>query len=109
MVVAALAAAPRGLFTPTLAVGGPLGVASAQAWRMLWPDGPPEAGACALIGAGALLAASTQGPLSAVALLLELMWRLDSTMIPLMLSIARAMLVARSVEAHSIYSGRIHA
>jgi H+/Cl- antiporter ClcA len=62
MVVAALAAAPRGLFTPALAVGGLLGVASAQTWRMLWPDGPPEAGACALIGTGALLAASTQGP-----------------------------------------------
>jgi chloride channel protein, CIC family len=72
---------------------------------MLWCDGPPEAGACALIGAGALLAVSTQGPLSAVALLLELTWRQDSTMIPLMLSIAGATLVARSVEARSIYSG----
>jgi chloride channel protein, CIC family len=101
--------APGGLFTPTLTVGALLGVASAEAWTMLWPGGPPEAGACALIGAGAFLAASTQGPLSAVALLLELTRRLDSTMVPLMLAIAGAMLVARSLEARSIYSGRIHA
>jgi chloride channel protein, CIC family len=44
-----------------------------------------------------------------VVLVLELTRRLDSTMIPLMLAIVGTMLVARSLEARSIYSGRIHA
>jgi H+/Cl- antiporter ClcA len=91
--------APGGLFTPTLTVGALLGLLSAQAWTMIGPGGPPEAGACALIGAGALLAASTQGPSSAVILLLGLTRRLDSTMIPLMLAIVGALLVVRSLEA----------
>jgi CIC family chloride channel protein len=101
--------APGGLFTPTLTVGALLGAAGGQAWAMLWPGGPSEAGAYASIGAGALLAASTQGPVSAAILLLELTRRLDATMVPLMLAIAGAMLAARSLEARSVYSGRIHA
>lgn len=101
--------APGGLFTPTLTVGALLGVAGGQAWAMVWPGGPSEAGAYALIGAGAFLAASMQGPVSALVLLLELTRRLDSTMVALMLAMAGAMLVARNLEDRSIYSGRIHA
>jgi H+/Cl- antiporter ClcA len=101
--------APGGLFTPTLTVGALLGAAGARIWTMALPDAPLDAGAGALIGAGALLAASTQGPISAVVLLLELTRRLDPTMVPLMAAIAGAMLVARGLESRSIYSGRIHA
>ncbi len=100
--------APGGLFTPTLTLGALLGAAGGQGWALLWPGGPSEPGAYALIGAGAVLAVSTQGPVSAVVLLLELTRHVDATMVPLMLAIAGAMLVARSLEARSIYSGRIH-
>lgn len=99
--------APGGLFTPTLTVGGLLGVAGGHAVALLWPQAAPDAATCALIGAGAMLAASTQGPVSAIVLLLELTRRLDSTMVPLMLAVAGAILVARTMEARSIYSGRI--
>ncbi len=86
-----------------------MGAAGGQAWAMAWPAGPPEAGAYALVGAGAFLAASMRGPVSAIVLLLELTRRLDLTMVALMLAIAGAIFVARSLEARSIYSGRIYA
>lgn len=100
--------APGGLFTPTLTLGALLGAAGGQAWALLWPGAPSEPGAYALIGAGAVLAASTQGPVSAVVLLLELTRQVDATMVSLMLAVAGAMLAARSMETRSIYSGRIH-
>jgi chloride channel protein, CIC family len=101
--------APGGLFTPTLTVGALLGAAGGQVWAMAWPGGPSEAGAYALVGAGAFLAASMQGPVSAIVMVLELTRRLDSTMIALMLAITGAMLVARNLEVRSIYSGKVHA
>jgi H+/Cl- antiporter ClcA len=100
--------APGGLFTPTLTLGALLGAAGGQAWALFWPGSGSEPGAYALIGAGAVLAASTQGPVSAIVLLLELTRRADATMVPLMLAIAGAILVARALETRSIYSGRIH-
>jgi chloride channel protein, CIC family len=90
--------APGGLFTPTLTLGALLGAAG----------GMFESGAYALVGAGAVLAASTQGPVSAVVLLLELTRRLDTTMVPVMLAVIGSILVACSLEARSIYSGRLH-
>jgi CIC family chloride channel protein len=97
---------PGGLFTPTLTVGAAFG---AFAGRLLLPLGAhaPD-GACALIGAAAVLAASTQGPASAIVLVLELTRRMDTIMVPIMLAVAEAVLVARLLEARSIYSGRIH-
>jgi hypothetical protein len=42
------------------------------------------------IGAGAVLAASTAGPLSALVLVAELMHRVDTMMVPLMLGVGGA-------------------
>ena len=98
--------APGGLFTPTITFGAVLGGLAGAAWAWLWPGVP--IGACAVIGAGAMLAASTQGPISAIVLLLELTRRLDTLMVPLMLAVAGAVLTARLIEARSIYSCRIH-
>ncbi|HXC91239.1 MAG TPA: hypothetical protein VNV18_13840 [Stellaceae bacterium] len=57
------------------------------------------------IGAGAVLAASTAGPLSALVLVAELMHRVDTMMVPLMLGVGGA---ARLLNPRSIYSARIH-
>jgi chloride channel protein, CIC family len=54
-----------------------------------------------------MLAAATQGPISAIALMLDLTRRIDPIMIPLMLAVAIASAVARMLESQSIYSGRI--
>src|SRR5580700_1747569 len=62
--------APGGLFTPTLTVGALLGGVLGHAWSWLWPGVPP--GLFAVLGAAAVLAATTQGPISTVILMMEL-------------------------------------
>ena len=109
--------APGGMFTPTLTFGALAGLLGGQLWETAWlgsggvaagNTGWGELGGYAIVGAGAMLAATTQGPISAIVLLLELTRRLDTLMVPLMLAVAGAVLVARSLESRSLYSGRIH-
>lgn len=96
---------PGGLFTPTMTTGALMGGLLGKLWSVFWPGA--AAGSYALIGAGAVLAAATQGPISAIALMLDLTRRLDPIMIPLMLAVAVSTAVARMLESRSIYSGRI--
>jgi chloride channel protein, CIC family len=97
--------APGGLFTPSLALGALLGGVLGYGSSWLWPDVPP--GLFAVIGAGAVLAATTQGPISAVVLIMELSGRDRSFIVPLMLAVATATLVARTIEPRSIYDARL--
>ncbi len=97
--------APGGLFTPSLTVGALLGALLGHAWSWLWPGVPP--GLFAVLGAAAVLAATTQGPLSTVVLLMELTGRDRSFIVPLLLAVATATLVARSIEPRSIYDARL--
>jgi CIC family chloride channel protein len=96
---------PGGLFTPTLSYGAMLGGLIGYAWGCLWPGAAP--GSYALVGAAAVLAAATQGPLSSVVLLLELTRRLDPLMVPALAAITGAVLVARAIDPTSVYSGRL--
>ena len=59
-----------------------LGAVLGYAWSWLWP-GVPD-GLCAVLGAGAVLAATTQGPISAVVLMMELTGRDRSFVVPLL-------------------------
>jgi H+/Cl- antiporter ClcA len=52
----------------------------------------------AVLGAGAVLAATTQGPISTVVLMMELTGRDRSFVVPLLLAVAAATLVARTIE-----------
>jgi CIC family chloride channel protein len=96
---------PGGLFTPSLALGALLGAVLGHAWSWLWPGAPP--GLFAVIGAAAVLAATTQGPVSAVVLMMELTGRDRSFIVPLLLAVVTATLVARSIEPRSIYEARL--
>jgi hypothetical protein len=98
--------APGGLFTPTLTFGVLLGGVLGHLWLSIWPGSP--VGSFAIIGGAAVLAASMQAPISAIIMLLELTRRLDTLMVPVILAITGAVLVARQFEGRSIYSGRIH-
>ncbi len=97
--------APGGLFTPSLTMGAMLGGVLGYAWSWFWPGVPP--GLFALLGAGAVLAATTQGPISAVVLMMELTGRDRSFILPLLAMAGMATLVARSIEPRSIYDARL--
>ena len=96
---------PGGLFTPSLTFGALLGAVLGYAWSMLWPGVP--AGFFALLGAGAVLSATTQGPISAVVLVMELTGRDRSFILPLILIAGISTLIARSIEHRSIYDARL--
>jgi H+/Cl- antiporter ClcA len=97
--------APGGLFTPSLAFGALLGGVLGLPWSWLCPGVPP--GLFAVMGATAMLAATTQGPLSAVVLMMELTGHARATLVPLLLIVAMATLVARTIEPRSIYDARL--
>ncbi len=97
--------APGGLFTPSLALGALLGGALGAPMAALWPGAP--AGLYAVLGAGAVLAATTQGPISTIVLMMELTGHARSFIVPLLLVVAVATLTARTVEPRSIYDARL--
>lgn len=96
---------PGGLFTPSLAIGAMLGGVLGYLWSMLWPGVPP--GLFAVLGAGAVLAATTQGPISTVILIMELTGHARDFVVPVLLVVALATLVARTIEPRSIYDARL--
>ena len=96
---------PGGLFTPSLAFGALLGSVLGLPWAWMWPGVPP--GLFALIGAGAMIAATTQGPVSAVVLMMELTGYARAAILPLLVAVAVATLVARTIEPRSIYDARL--
>ena len=95
---------PGGLFTPSIALGALLGGVLGLAWETLWPGVPP--GLFAVLGAAAVLAATTHGPISAVVLMIELTGRDRSFVLPLLLIVVTATVVARTLDARSIYDAR---
>jgi CIC family chloride channel protein len=97
--------APGGLFTPSLTLGALLGGALGHVWSWLSPGAP--AGLFAVVGATAVLAATTQGPISAVVLMMELTGHDRSFIVPVLLAVATATLVARTIEPRSIYDARL--
>jgi H+/Cl- antiporter ClcA len=99
--------APGGLFTPTLTYGVLFGGLLGKAWSELWPGAP--LGSYAIIGGAAVLGAAMQGPLAAIVLLLELTHHADGLMVPVLLAVVGATLVARIMGAPSIYSARLSA
>jgi H+/Cl- antiporter ClcA len=95
---------PGGLFTPSLALGALLGGVLGFGWSCLWP-GVPQ-GLFAVLGAGAVLAATTHGPISAVVLIMELTARDRSFMLPLLVVVVTATVISRTLDARSIYDAR---
>jgi CIC family chloride channel protein len=97
--------APGGLFTPSLALGAVLGGLVGHAWSLLWPGAP--AGLYAIVGAAAVLAATTQGPISTVVLMIELTGHDRSFLVPLLIAVSVATFVSRRIEPRSIYDARL--
>jgi CIC family chloride channel protein len=98
---------PGGLFTPSLSLGALLGGVLGLAWSSMWPGVPP--GLFAIVGAAAVLAATTHGPISAIVLVMELTARDRSFILPLVLAVVTATIVARTLDPRSIYDARFTA
>jgi CIC family chloride channel protein len=96
---------PGGLFTPSLALGALLGAALGHACSLFWPEMQPAL--AAVVGAGAVLAATTQGPISAVVLMMELTGQDRSFIAPLLLAVVIATWVSRLIGPRSIYDARL--
>jgi H+/Cl- antiporter ClcA len=95
---------PGGLFTPSLAAGGLLGGTLGVVWSWFWPDAAP--GLYAIVGAAAVLAATTHGPISSIVLVMELTGRDRSFILPMILAVVTATVVARTLDPRSIYDAR---
>lgn len=96
---------PGGLFTPSLTFGALLGSVLGYAWTWLWPGAP--LGLFAIVGAGAVVAATTQGPISAVVLMMELTGRDRTFIVPMLVAVVVATLIARTMDPRSIYDARL--
>src|SRR5580700_1613654 len=97
--------APGGLFTPSLAAGALAGAALGQLWLCVHPGG--DIGLYALLGEGAMLAVSTQGPISSLVLMMELTGLARAFALPMTTSIVIATATVRLIEWRSVYEARL--
>ncbi|HEX4164078.1 MAG TPA: chloride channel protein [Bryobacteraceae bacterium] len=96
---------PGGLFTPSLTSGALLGSVLGYLWSFVFPH--VSVGLCGFIGAGAVLSATTQGPVSTIVLMMELTGQGRSFLLPLLLAATIATMISRSIEPRSIYDARL--
>lgn len=94
-----------GVFTPTLFVGAALGALFGSACHLLWPGIAPAA-VYAAIGMGAMLAATTFAPLTAILIIFEMTGNYQ-IMLPLMLASVLAYTLTRLRRDRSIYSASV--
>ena len=97
--------APGGLFTPSLAAGALAGAALGALSHAFVPE--TQVGVFALLGAGAMLSATTQGPISSLVLMIELTGQARAFALPMLIAIVGATLTARNIELRSIYEARL--
>lgn len=93
-----------GLFTPSLYVGAATGGAFGVALAQLLPNATIRPEAYAIVGMGALVAASTHAPITGILLVFE-MTNDYALVLPLMLATVISYVVAHRLEPDSLYSG----
>ena len=98
------AGTPGGLFTPTMTFGALLGALLGKVASFVAPGTSKDS--YAIVGAGAVLAAASQGPISSIVFMLELTNHTDSLVVPLLIAVVGASAVARRFEPGSIYTVR---
>lgn len=92
-----------GVFAPALFIGAMAGGAFGRVAGQLLPTVTAPAGAYALVGAAAVFGAATHAPITAIIILFEMTdnYRI---ILPLMLAVVLAQLVASRLDPDSIYS-----
>ncbi|UCF42053.1 MAG: chloride channel protein [Gemmatimonadota bacterium] len=92
-----------GVFAPSLFIGAMLGGATGTVVHTLWPASTAASGAYALVGMGAVVAAGTHAPITAILIIFELTGEY-SIILPLMISCIIATLLATRLQRASIYT-----
>jgi CIC family chloride channel protein len=92
-----------GIFAPSLFIGAMTGGAFGYLAHILFPSSTATAGAYSLVGMGAVVAATTHGPITAILILFEMSgdYRI---ILPLMLSCIISSVFASHLKKESIYT-----
>ncbi|HET9985126.1 MAG TPA: chloride channel protein [Longimicrobiales bacterium] len=93
-----------GVFTPSLYIGAATGGAFGVAISHLFPSLGLRPEAYALVGMGVMISAATHAPITAILIVFE-MTNDYAIVMPLMLAVVVAYIVARRIEPESLYSG----
>ena len=94
---------PGGVFAPSLFIGAMTGGAFGYLIHLLFPTITATSGAYGLVGMGAVLAATTHGPLHAILIIFEMTGDYKS-IVPLMLSCIIAYIIASQINRESIFT-----
>jgi len=92
-----------GIFAPSLFIGAMAGGAVGTVVHSLWPGASGSPGAYALVGMGAVVAAGTHAPITAIVMIFELTGDYK-IILPLMISCIIATLLATRLQKGSIYT-----
>jgi CIC family chloride channel protein len=92
-----------GVFAPSLFIGAMAGGSFGYFIHLLFPSITASSGAYGLVGMGAVLAATTHGPLHAILIIFEMTGDYKS-IIPLMLSCIIAYIIASQINRESIFT-----
>ncbi|MEK7282494.1 MAG: chloride channel protein [Acidobacteriota bacterium] len=95
-----------GLFTPTLFIGSTLGYIYGAWCHEAFPLATSVPGAYALVGMGAMIAGTTQVPLTSIMIIFELTGDYQ-VILPLMVACTGAVVVSRLLHRESIYTGSL--
>ncbi|MGQ0613891.1 MAG: chloride channel protein [Planctomycetaceae bacterium] len=91
-----------GIFTPTLFVGASLGLLAGTGVHALLPSLVSDPKPFGVVGMAAVLAATTQAPIMAIFLIIE-MTRATDLLLPLLVASLAASVTARSIGLDSVY------
>lgn len=98
---------PGGIFTPTLLLGGGVGLLGGQALAAAGLVAPSAVGSYALVGMAAFTAATTHAPLLAAVMIFELSGDY-AVVLPLIAACATATLLAARIRPDSVYVEELH-
>jgi len=95
-----------GTFAPSLFMGAMIGGAFGIGIHTAFPAIAPQAGAYGLVGMGAVFAACSFAPITAVLILFEIT-RDYLIILPLIMAVVTSTLIAHRLSGDSIYTGRV--
>jgi len=95
-----------GIFAPSLFIGAMLGGAVGALVHTIWPDATGTPGAYALVGMGAVVAAGTHAPITAILIIFELTGDY-AIILPLMIACIIGTVLATRLQKASIYTEKL--